>query len=192
MTIEPEPTDVKNIWQTQSVEGTTMSLEEIKKKMGQLQKKMRLRNAFVGLQLLLVVVICARLLSKAGNLIEGIGAALLVIGVSYVGYQLLLIRKKTASVIGENEPLASVVFYRTELERQRDFHSGLWLCSRLVVILPGALVLLIGGVIEHPERTHPIRFIMILVVFTTLAVARSMRLARKYQREIDALDAVRQ
>lgn len=192
MAIEPEQSDVKNIWQNQSVEGTTMSLEEIKKKMSQLQKKTRLRNVIVGLQLPLISVICARLLSKTGNLIEGIGAALLVIGVAYVGYQLLLIRKQPASVIGKNEPLTSAMFYRTELERQRDFHRGLWLWSRLFVLVPGALVLLIGGVIEHPERMHPIRPMAILVVFLAFTVTRNLKLARKYQREIDSFDGLRQ
>jgi hypothetical protein len=191
MTNEPEPADVKNIWQNQSVEGTTMSLEEIKKKIGQLQKKIRQRNVLGGLALLFLVVVCARLLFKAGNLIEGIGAALLVIGAGYVGYQLLLIRKKSAGVIRENEPLASAMFYRIELERQRDFHSGLWLWSRVVMVVPGAVVLLIGGAIEHPERIHPIR-LAASVAFLVLVVTRQLRLARKYQREIDALDAVKQ
>src|SRR5580692_279815 len=99
MTNEPEPADVKNIWQNQPEEGTTMSLEEIKKKIGQLQKKLRQRSVVMGLALLFLVVECVRLLFKAGNLIEGIGAVLLVIGAAYVGYQLLLIRKKSAGVI---------------------------------------------------------------------------------------------
>jgi hypothetical protein len=192
MTNEPEPPDVKNIWQNQFAEGTTMSLEEIKKKTGQLQNKVRQRSVVVGLAFLVIVAVCARLLLKAGNPVEGIGAALTVIGVAYVGYQLLLIRKKPASVITENEPLASAVFYRTELERQRDFHRGLWLWSRVVVVVPGALVLLIGRVLEHPERMHQFRLIAVLVVFPVLMVARNLRLARKYQREIDALDAVKQ
>ena len=190
MTNEPEPADVKNIWQNQSVEETTMSLEDIKKKIGQLQKKMRLRNVIVGLALLFMVVICARLLFKAGNLIEGIGAALLIIGAGYVGYQLLLIRKQPASVVRENEPLASALFYRTELERQRDFHRGLWLWSRVAIVIPGAVVLLIGVAIEHPERMH--RLIAAGFVLAVLQVARHLRLARKYQREIDALDEVKQ
>jgi hypothetical protein len=192
MTNEPEPADVKNIWQNQSVEGTTMSLEEIKIKVGQLQNKMRLRNVIVGPGLLFMVVICARFLFKTHNLIEGIGAALLIIGAGYVGYQLLLIRKKPASVVRENEPLAGAVFYRTELERQRDFHRGLWLWSRVAVVIPGAVVLLIGLAIEHPERTHQIRLnAAAVVVLAVLQVARHLRLARKYQREIDALDAVK-
>jgi hypothetical protein len=191
MTNEPEPPDVKNIWQNQSAEGTTMSLEEIKKNMGQLQKTMRQRSVVRGLAVLFVAVLFAGLLFKAGNLIEGIGAALVVIGTGYVGYQLLLIRKKPASVIRENEPLAGAVFYRTELERERDFHRGLWLWSRIVIVVPGVLVFLIGRAIEHPERIHPIR-LAVSVVFLVLMVARNLRLARKYQREIDALDAVKQ
>jgi hypothetical protein len=192
MTNEPEPADVKNIWQNQSVEGTTVSLEEIKKKIGQLQKKMRQRSVLMGFALLFMVVVCARFLFKAGNLVEGIGAALLVISAGYVGYQLLLIRKKPASVIRENEPLASAMFYRTELERQRDFNGGLWFWSRLVIVVPGVVVFLIGRAIEHPGIIHPIRLAAVAVVFLVLVVTRHLRLARKYQREIDALDLVKQ
>ncbi len=194
MTNKPEPADVpadvKDIWQNQSVEGTTMSLEEIKKKTGQLQKKMRQRSVVVGLVLLFMIAVCARLLFKAGNLMEDIGPALLLIGTGYVGYQLLLIRKKSAGVIREDEPLASAMFYRTELERQRDFHSGLWLWSRLVIVVPGAVVLLIGSAIEHPERIHPIR-LAAAVAFGVLMVTRQLRLSRKYQREIDVLDRLK-
>ena len=95
---------------------------------------------------------------------------------------------KPAGVIRENEPLASAVFYRTELERQRDFHRGLWLWSRLVMVAPGVVVVLIGGAIAHPERIHPIRLAAASVVFAVLLVTRHLRLARKYQRDIDALD----
>ncbi len=188
MTNEPKPADVKNIWQNQSVEGTTMSLEEIKKKIAELQKKTLQYSVVAALALLFLVVVSARLLFKAGNLIEGIGAGLLVIGVAYVGYQLLLIRKQPASVIGKNEPLTSAVFYRTELERQRDFHRGLWFWSRVVIVVPGAFIFLIGRAIEHPERIHQIRLMAVAgVVLAVLQVGRHLRLARKYQREIDAL-----
>jgi hypothetical protein len=101
----------------------------------------------------------------------------------------LLIRKKPASVSG-NEPLASAVFYRTELERQRDFHRGLWLWSRVVIVIPGIYLFLIGRAIEHPEGFfHQPRLIAASVVLAALAVVRQLRLARKYQHEIDALDA---
>jgi hypothetical protein len=191
MTNEPEPADVKNIWQNQSIEATTMSLDEIKKKIAKLQKTLRQRSAIMGLALLFLVAVCARLLFKAGNLIQGVGAALLIIGAGYVGYQLLLIRKKPASVIRENDPLASAVYYRAELERRRDFHRGLWLWSRVFIVVPGAFVLLIGGFIAHPERIHPIR-LAAAVVFLVFMVARQLRLARKYQDEIDALDRLKE
>jgi hypothetical protein len=44
MANKSDPTDVKNIWQSQSVEGTTMSLGEIRKKVGQLERKLRWRQ----------------------------------------------------------------------------------------------------------------------------------------------------
>ena len=37
MANDPATPELKNIWQNQSVEGTTMSLEEIRKKIGQLK-----------------------------------------------------------------------------------------------------------------------------------------------------------
>jgi hypothetical protein len=191
MTNEPELVDVKSIWQNQSVDGPTMSLEEVRKKIGQLQKKIRQRSVIMGLALPFGLALCARTIFKTGDLIVGTGATLIFIGVAYVGYQLLLLRKKPAVITRENEPLASAVFYRTQLERQRNFHGGRLFWSRLAIVVPGAVVLLIGRAIEHPERIHQIRMnVAAFVVLGVLAVANHLRLARKYQREIDALGSI--
>jgi hypothetical protein len=81
----------------------------------------------------------------------------------------------------------------TELERQREFHGGLWLWSRLAIVMPSAVVLLIGPAIGHPERIHQIRLnAATLAVLMLLAVVRHLRLARKYQREIDTLDGLKE
>ena len=82
-------------------------------------------------------------------------------------------------------------FYRTELERQRDFHRGRWFWSRLLILLPGPLVFCVGFAQAHPEIALVIwlEFAAILIL-AAIAVPLNLGLARKYQRRIDALDAV--
>jgi hypothetical protein len=40
--------------------------------------------------------------------------------------------------------VASIVAFRTELERQRDFHRGTWFWSRLLILVPSYLLFVAG------------------------------------------------
>jgi hypothetical protein len=126
------------------------------------------------------------------NLIQRIGAALTVIGTGYVGYQLVLIRRRPDGANkAEIEPLASLKFYRGELERQRDFHRGLWFWSRLVIFATGPLIFIIGSAIAHPARAKSMYLnAVVFVLLGFLAVPLNLGRARKYQREIDKLDTL--
>lgn len=190
MVNKPDPTDVKSIWQNQSVEGTTMSLDEIRRRTERLEKTLRRRPWIGGATTILVTAIFGRHLFTDGTLIERIGSVLTIIGVGYLAYQLLLIRKRPAGAVrGETDPPASAAFYRAELERQRDFHRGLWFWSRFVIFAPGPLVYSIGHAIAHPERINGIRLnAAAFVALLILAVPMNLWRARKYQREIDALE----
>jgi hypothetical protein len=130
MANKSDPTDVKHIWQNQSVEGTTVSQEEIRSRIRQLEQSLRKRYWIGGIITVVLTASFTRHLFIDANLIERIGSVLTIIGTGYLAYQLLLIRKKLGGAIkGQIEPPDSATFYRTELERQRDFHRGLWLRS---------------------------------------------------------------
>jgi hypothetical protein len=193
MNDKPDPIDVKTVWQTQSAEGTSMPLEEIRGRVGQLEKKLRKRYTVGGIVCVFIMVAFTRTLFVQSNLIEEIGSVLTVIGAAYIGYQILLIRKKPiGAVVGETEWSTSAKFYRSELERQRDFHRGLWFWSRLVIFLPGPLIRLIGRAVVHPELVHRIWVVAILFIMLAITgVATNLWRAREYQRDIDELDQVK-
>jgi hypothetical protein len=120
--------------------------------------------------------------------VQRLGSYLLVGALLYMLIQLLA-RRGTMPLGGELS--ASPEVYRSELERQRDFHRNGWLWSRVIVIIPGFMLICLGEAIAHPASAH--RSGMMAVVFLvlcTLAIPNNLRLARRYQRCIDDLDLV--
>lgn len=81
-------------------------------------------------------------------------------------------------------------FYRAELERQRDFHRGWWFWSRTLIFMPGPVIFFIGLAQTYPKRATFVWLeLAAALILAAIAVPLNFRLARKYQRRIDALDA---
>ena len=101
----------------------------------------------------------------------------------YLAYQVSRYRPAALPVDADYD--AALRFYRHELIRQRDFHRGRAFWLRVLVLLPGPLLLDIGFVLAHPYRlrtiaAHAIAFISLAV----LAVPLNVRAARRYDRRI--------
>jgi hypothetical protein len=122
------------------------------------------------------------------NTTEQVGCLLTIGAMLYMGYQLLA-RRSTLSLRDESPTTPDA--YRSELELQRDFHSGGWLWSRVVLMVPGFLLFCIGLAGTHPRSTISIAgTTAALLTLCTLAIPNNLRIARRYQRRIDDLDAV--
>ena len=190
-----ESGDVRDIWQHQQIDAFRMPLDVIRTRIEKFNRNVRRRH-YIGYGVCLFVI---------GNsvwwviifpsLIQRIGAVLTAIGTGYLGYQLLLnhIQKKTpAANAAEMGNEVSIGFYRANLERQRDFHRGIWFWSRLVIFVPGPFVFCLGTAIAHPETARHMRVQAAIFAFlAALAVPLNLGMARKYQRQIDELDALR-
>ena len=90
----------------------------------------------------------------------------------------------------DSTAIECIRFYRAELERQRDFHLGKGVFSWLLPLLPGPIVWAIGFGHTHPTivpflKLQTVGFLMLALIVVPL----NLRMARKYQRRIDALDA---
>jgi len=192
MANESSPNDTRNVWQNQKAEGIPMSAEEIRRKIDQLDKKIRWRN-FRGIAAcILVIAFVVRWFVIFPNLVQRIGALLTLLGVGYLVYQICLnqIQKKESGIAAAKMGnAASVEFYRGELQRQRDFHCGIWFWSRLVMILPGPLVFCVGFEIAYPALATYIRWeIAAFLFFAALGVLLNLGRARKYQKQFAELD----
>jgi hypothetical protein len=190
-----ESGDVRDTWQSQQVEAFRMPLDVIRGRIEKFDRNIRRRH-YIGYAVCLFVIgnsIWWVIIFP--NLIQRIGALLTILGTGYLGYQLLLhqIQKKTSAVNGaEMGNAASTGFYRANLERQRDFHRGIWFWSRLVIFVPGPFVFCLGTAIAHPETARQMRVQALIFAFlAALAVPLNLGMARKYQRQIDELDALR-
>jgi Zn-dependent membrane protease YugP len=61
----------------------------------------------------------------------------------------------------------------------------------LVIIVPGYILFLIGFAMAYPELARGLAAIAgAFIVFGILAVPINLKLSRKYQRQIDELDAL--
>ena len=85
--------------------------------------------------------------------------------------------------------LPSLDSLRNELQRQRDFHRGKWFWSRFALLAPAGLLFYIAFARAHPELIRIIRFELVSFVLILLsAIPLNLRLAKKYQRQIEELD----
>jgi hypothetical protein len=123
------------------------------------------------------------------HLMLRIGAYLTAAATLYMIGQLLVRRGRLPS---KGSP-ATAGEYRTELGRQRDFHRGIWLWSRICLMTPGYL--LFCKALPVANAVGVVLKLSIFFAFLSLcvvAVPLNLRLARQYQRRMDELDAMEQ
>jgi hypothetical protein len=182
------PDDLKILWKELSTNPLQLSLEQLRTEMEKLQKGLRRRFVIGGGAALSVIAAWTLYFFLFPNRLQRIGSVLTALGAGYTIVQLKMRPARTMPNVGET---GCTEFYRAELERQRDFHRGKWFWSRLLILLPGPLVFCVGFAQAYPEIALFIwlNFAAILIL-AAIAVPLNLRLARKYQRRIDALDAV--
>lgn len=185
--------EAKKIWQDQPLEGMTMSLAQVHERIENLSRIVRRRNLIGGFACTTVLLgFCYffAALNQPNERIERIGAALIVVGAGYIMYQLISRKMKSQSAAAEMQAEASVAFYRSELQRQRDFHWGVWLWSRLLIFAPGPFIFFFGMAEANPAT---IKLVLIEGAITAglliWAIPRNLHLAKRFQRELDALDS---
>ena len=192
MTEEKCPEYSKTLWQNQPLEETTMSLETIRKRIDKLEKQVRRRNLVGGFVCLFVMISFAYFLVTFPNALLQVGSALSIGGAALVAFQLILAKTRAKQTGGlPTEPQPSLAFYRSELQRQRDFHQGKRFWSGILVSSLGYFVFLVGLATAFPALA---RFVVaigaIYVVLSIVAIQMNRRAARGDQCKLDTLDSV--
>lgn len=179
-----ENDDVAALWRAQSSEGFRLSNEEIRNRIETMNRKMRRRTFDGYLFLATMTIFFAFWMFIDRNKLEAIGAVLTIIGFSYLAWQIRANRFRSYS----SDASGTLEHLRNELARQRDFHGGSRFWWRMLFIVPGPLVFYAGFAQAHPEVIRMIRFeVMSFVVFVLAAIPLNMWMARRYQKQIDAL-----
>jgi hypothetical protein len=154
-----------------------------------LMKKIRRRTLLGYGTCLIVTVYLASFIFASPNTLQRIGCWLGIAATLYVAYQLY--ERRGGELPSETFPSACTNFYRAELERQRDFHRGIWLWSRLAIVFPSYFLFAFGLALAHPELARGFAAVAAsFIVLGIAAVPLNLRLSRKYQRQLDELDAL--
>jgi len=180
------PDDLKNLWQELETKPVQLSPERVRREREMLGKGIR-RRSILGIGVCLFLMAAWTFFFFIfPNVLQRIGSILTVAGVGYMALQLRMCRARTAIDTGETD---CATFYRDELARQRDFHRGKWLWSRLLTFMPGPMIWILGFAQAFPRLATGIHLeLEAFLVLPIVAVLLNLRLARKYQRRIDALD----
>jgi hypothetical protein len=179
------PDDLKKLWQELDAHPVQVPAEELRRESRKLRGGVRFRNWFV-------VVVCAVIVSAYSlyffvfkGALERIGSVLAIAGAINAIVQFL---KRPARILPESG-MECASFYRAELERQRDFHRGKGVFSWLLPVLPGPVVWAIGFGLARPQILPVIKLEMAgFLVIAAIVVPLNLRMARRLQRRIDALD----
>jgi len=181
------PDDLKGLWKELASNPVEVSPEDLRREAGKLRNFVRLRNAFVvGVCCFIIVAYCV-FAYRSPTTLERIGAVLSIAGAANVIVQFL---RRRSRKMPESGAIESIHFYRTELERHRDFHRGKGIISWLLPLLPGPILFNVAFAVDRPMFAPIVELQMAgFLVIAALVVPVNLWFARKYQRRIDALDA---
>ncbi|HLQ77367.1 MAG TPA: hypothetical protein VK210_08430 [Terriglobia bacterium] len=194
MSLQPPEPDLRNIWQNQETEKTTMSIEDVRIKARRLMKRQQrdliVRSAFAIIAVVFCGVVFMRARIATTGAIAGLVTAMLLASTARNLYLAFRRSRNDALENSSNTALTSCLeFYRSELERQRQVaRQPLW---QLV-----AALLIVAWLVPRPlmrSNMDLLRAVLpvVLLAAAILIVLMALRKfqARRVQEDIDALDA---
>lgn len=181
---------VQELWQSQPVEGVKMPLEEIRRRANKFERRIRWRNRRETVACVLVSLLFGYFLIDTHQLLFRITYALFIVAMIWVAVQLH--RKGSIKSLPDSLGASnSLLFFRAELERQRDAIRNVWPWY-LAPLVPGYLMLTIAYAVTFPR---PVRLIGVaafdaFIVLVFIGIWKwNQRGARCLQRMIDELNA---
>jgi len=182
---------IKALWRAQSTEVPAMSVSYVRHRTSELHRTFRIRNWLEQGSTILALAACLFVILVTQHPWVRSGATLLLIGGAYAMFQW---RRRTASLSTEpsQSSVASIAFYKRELELKRDIHSTLWRWY-LLPLAPGAITILSWNFFgDSPTKgtLAPWGVLGMLVGWIVFSVIYERHKATQCQREIDALSGM--
>ena len=180
-------TPVQQLWQQQPVEGTRMSVDEIRRRASRFEKRLFWRNAREYISGGIAIVLFSYFLAHAHDMLSRIAFAMLMGGMTYVLVYLYL-KGGTTGAATAKAGKQCVDFFVEELERQRDLTKNLW--WYLGPLAPGMVMLTVSALLA-PRAPHS-RWVMVATDLAIVAISYAIirvnsRAARCLQKQIDEL-----
>jgi len=176
--------DMGELWRTQHSDGFRMSSEEIRSRIEVMNRTLRRRTIDLYLLFAAEIAFFGGWMMVRMNALQTAGAVLTIIGISYLGWQVRANRFRPLSMDASD----TLEHLRRELARQRDFHWGSRFWWRMLLFVPGPLIFSAGFAQAHPGVITFIRFeTLSFGVLVVTAIPLNWWMARRYQKQIDAL-----
>jgi hypothetical protein len=168
--------DPKGLWQQQPLENAGVALEDLHRRAGKFETRIRRRNLREYAGAAVVMAAFSFYIYKFPDWVIRLGSAMVLAGTIYVVMQLYR-RSTPASLPADFGMVASVEFYRRELVRQRDLLRSVF-SWYLGPLLPGLLVFTKG---------KPVTIAINAIVFGLVWWA-NQKAADRLTRQIEELD----
>jgi hypothetical protein len=186
---ELPPKDLKTIWQNQNPEATHMSIDEIRIKARNFERKIRRRNLREYVAAALIAAAFTFFAWHSPWRIVRVGHALVAAGALYLGYQLY--RKASSKTVpAELGAMGCLDFHLKQLERERYFLDNSWKWG--IGLIPG-LIVVAAGAIAAGFLGKALPFLVLTYVWIAtwlwMMLKKNKRKARALQQEIDELNA---
>jgi hypothetical protein len=178
--------DIHNLWQAQPKGAQRVPPEVVRAKAERLETKTR-RWRRVGAAVLIVLLIASsvEILWPGQDIVERTGDSLTLAALLYIAYEY----RKYGRSRPERGQTSCVEFYRAQLTYERNLAQQSW--RFLLPFIPGIALSISGGVLDEGIRASQRISIVVLAVALFLGVAwLNAHTARKYQKEIDAVEAL--
>jgi len=179
--------DVRAAWQTQSAQ--TLTAEEIRKSIEEMEKRMRRQRInFVLILLLISAGIVGVAILFAQPLVLA-GAAASLAGLAFLGWEVTQHSRRTP--VAEDGATGSLDYKRALLRHRLDFHrKRLWL--RVLALTPGGVLYFLGLAAARPDLRLLIYVeLATFIVGIALIVPLNRRAAAKLERQIVEIDRLR-
>jgi hypothetical protein len=178
-------TQILTLWQKQTSEEQRIPLDEIRTKAERLDTKTRRWRGFTTGLFILLLTVEAWQVWIGEEIVERAGDLLTMVALVYVAYRLRKHRLAAPPVALGRTNCAD--FYRAELVRQRDLSKDAW--GFLLPFVPGMALALLDGGLEARSTSQLIALVAGGVGLFLGIAWWNAHAARKFQNEIDALDA---
>ena len=186
---DDDHSDVQRLWRDQPSEEVRMSAQEVRELAEKFERTIRRRNRREYAAAAFVVVWFSVWAWFAQSVVVALGCWLVALAALWVVFHLHR-RGAARRPAGEQDVMSGLEFTRSELARQRDLLRSVWWWY-LLPFVPGMLLILVGYSLEGSELWDLLPSAIVAAVTFVGIGLLNQRVARKLQRRLDDLDALR-
>jgi len=179
---------MQELWQRQPVEVTKMSIEELRRRAGRFERKIRWRNIREYVACLIAAGLMGYFYVTAHDVASRVTFALFIAAMLWI----VIALQRTGSAKPtplDKDTLTTQQFYRSELERQLHIVKSVWWWY-LAPMVPGCIACTVSYLMKphHPGTWAGLVLMNALFIVSFYAVWRlNLRAARCLERMIDQL-----